>query len=267
MKIAWLSDIHLNFLTDKEVKGFINSIEESDCTIITGDISDGRDLDKHLNMIDKYTKNPVYFVLGNHDYYHSSFSDSYQIADYARENILFLDPLDFLNIQNKFIVLGCSGFADGGYGNYWDSNVYGLMNDFKLIRDLKGKDRIGTFHIIRNQARLCMNHIYNQMCKIEEADLNLPIFIATHVPPFEECLNGNDVSRYHSYSYNDYDFFPFFGNKMLGNVLLKYDWQATILCGHTHNSRNLQKKGYKILMQDSEYYKPKKIYIGEGDES
>ena len=75
MRLVWLTDIHLNFLDDPERRQFLKAVgERSDAVAITGDIGesdehcrlprrDGRDFEK-----------PIYFVLGNHDFYRSSIS-------------------------------------------------------------------------------------------------------------------------------------------------------------------------------------------------
>ena len=72
MKLAWLTDIHLNFLRDPD--GFIGFLAESDADafLVGGDIGEADDVCLHLNGMDNALGRPVYFVLGNHDYYRGS---------------------------------------------------------------------------------------------------------------------------------------------------------------------------------------------------
>ena len=57
MKLAWLTDIHLNFLRD-EAEEFIKSLAgtEADAFLIGGDIGEAHDIRRHLNAMDNFRK-------------------------------------------------------------------------------------------------------------------------------------------------------------------------------------------------------------------
>ncbi len=77
MKLAWLTDIHLNFLEKQERKLFYSEILNKSCdgVLISGDIAEAPCLIEILNeMVDEIGK-PIYFVLGNHDYYRGQVSE------------------------------------------------------------------------------------------------------------------------------------------------------------------------------------------------
>lgn len=74
MKIAWLTDIHLNFLKVEARKKFYRQIVETsaDRILINVDIAEAKDVCEILHEFSTYTNKPIYFVLGNHDYYFGS---------------------------------------------------------------------------------------------------------------------------------------------------------------------------------------------------
>lgn len=74
MRLAWLTDIHLNFISDEGVDALCAAVAESepDAVLIGGDISEAEPLAEHLTAIAGRLTRPIYFVLGNHDYYRSS---------------------------------------------------------------------------------------------------------------------------------------------------------------------------------------------------
>ena len=77
MRFAWLTDIHLNFLLTQQTLSFLRFVRsaEPDAVLISGDIAEAHNLCHYLELIDDELAVPVYFVLGNHDYYRGSIAD------------------------------------------------------------------------------------------------------------------------------------------------------------------------------------------------
>jgi predicted MPP superfamily phosphohydrolase len=71
MQYAWLTDIHLNFIDDFARKKFYQEIVNTQCdgVLISGDIAEAPSLVDILNEMASYINKPIYFILGNHDYY------------------------------------------------------------------------------------------------------------------------------------------------------------------------------------------------------
>ena len=67
----WATDIHLDHLTDEAVVQFAQSGRAAGAAglFVTGDISNAQAIVKHLAMLESGLSVPIYFVLGNHDYY------------------------------------------------------------------------------------------------------------------------------------------------------------------------------------------------------
>src|SRR5262249_39755111 len=69
-RLAWLTDIHLNFLRRAGLDAFFASLPDADAFAITGDMGEAHDVVDHLRAF--AGRGPVYFVLGNHDFYRGS---------------------------------------------------------------------------------------------------------------------------------------------------------------------------------------------------
>jgi predicted MPP superfamily phosphohydrolase len=86
MRLTWLTDIHLSFLEDQQLDRLLKrlSAKNSDAVIISGDIGEADNLHHYLGALSAALKPPIYFVLGNHDYYRGT-------IEYVRSGwILFL---------------------------------------------------------------------------------------------------------------------------------------------------------------------------------
>jgi 3',5'-cyclic-AMP phosphodiesterase len=72
---AWATDTHLDFLKDDNQRliQFAESLVLTNPTgiFLTGDISVASKLVFHLSAIERVVQRPIYYTLGNHDYYGS----------------------------------------------------------------------------------------------------------------------------------------------------------------------------------------------------
>jgi predicted MPP superfamily phosphohydrolase len=89
MRLAWTTDIHFNFLDDNERRSFLGSLatEPFDAIAISGDIGQSDSVVPHLRELDERLRRPIYFVLGNHDYYGGSIAETRrEVSQLARES-------------------------------------------------------------------------------------------------------------------------------------------------------------------------------------
>ncbi|MCD4782611.1 MAG: metallophosphoesterase [Candidatus Eremiobacteraeota bacterium] len=105
-RIAWTNDIHLNFLDDGRVIRFFKSIESQDFDflLIAGDIAQANNLKKYLHFLNGLISRPVFFVLGNHDFYYSSITKmSREIEKWVLdfENLFYLGMGFDFNLSDK----------------------------------------------------------------------------------------------------------------------------------------------------------------------
>ncbi len=74
MRLAWIADPHLDFLRGPAAREFCRLIAESrpDAMLVGGDIGQALPLGAYLDLLEDQLRRPIYFVLGNHDFYGSS---------------------------------------------------------------------------------------------------------------------------------------------------------------------------------------------------
>ena len=138
-RLAWGTDWHLNFLKPAARQAFIERIAgiEADAFAITGDISDGSNLEQDLRRIGNTITKPVFILLGNHDRYHSSFAEAEEIVQRATASHPHLRRLtgrELVELSPTTALLGVDGWADGTAGAGSASEVE--LNDSRFILDL-----------------------------------------------------------------------------------------------------------------------------------
>src|SRR5579872_847526 len=73
-RVVWLTDLHLNFLKLRQTEEFLARVnaERPDAVLIGGDIAEAPSVAGCLETIAARLTCPIYFVLGNHDFYFGS---------------------------------------------------------------------------------------------------------------------------------------------------------------------------------------------------
>lgn len=238
-QISWLTDIHLNFLEEPKCSLFLDEIAHGrfDGVIIAGDIAEGHTVTTYLARLAKRLACPIYFVLGNHDYYFNSFDD---VHDAVRElcrshpNLHWLSESGIIPLTGQTAMMGHDGWADGQFGSFFDSDVE--MTDYFLIEDLARLDPQTRFAKLNALAERTVS--YFDKLLPEALRQYERVILVTHVPPFREaCLYNGEIS--------DDNYLPHFACRALGESLLQImsefpDRHATLLCGHTHARAEVQ---------------------------
>lgn len=253
MKLIWCTDIHLNFLPFPEKFGEYLG-PEGDALVVTGDISEAPYVEEHLKgLADSFGK-PVYFVLGNHDYYKGSFdSVNTKMATLEHPNLFWLRGR-IVELTPQAALIGHEGWYDGQYGDGWGSRVG--FADWTQIKDFLGV----AYH--RDSLLQFIQKIAYKAA--QEADKTLTaaleryehVYFATHFPPY-------DKATWHLGQMSDPDWMPWFSSKIMGVVLERAaedypDRQITVLCGHTHSPGEYQHRpNLLVLTGESEYRAPK----------
>jgi len=234
-RVLWLTDIHLNFLSESRVEWLLASVNEAtpDAVLIGGDIAESHSVVDYLARIDEVVTAPVYFVLGNHDYYHGS------IAQVRAEVAAFVNTsrrLKYLSVSAAFELtpthglVGHDGWADARLGNYEQSLV--SMNDYRLIYELRGLSKQDRWPVLKALGDEAAAHIRKVLP--EALDRYPQVTLLTHVPPLREaCWYEGQLS-------ND-QWAPHFTCRAMGEAILdimraRPDRKLTVLCGHTHGS-------------------------------
>ncbi|MCM2271118.1 MAG: metallophosphoesterase [candidate division Zixibacteria bacterium] len=266
MRLAWLTDIHLNFLSPQELDVVIPALRrrEADVYLVTGDIGEADSLSDYLERLAQEFDKPVYYVLGNHDYYRGSIES-------VREKMLqlslrlpalcFLTQAGIQKLTDSTCLIGHDGWPDGRFGDFENSQV--LLNDFLLIRDfrrpssnLNRLDPEVKYYWLSVMQRLADESARSIDRLLKHALAEYPkVLVATHVPPFREAsLFNGKISHDH--------FQPFFASRVMGEILLSHadanpNAAITVYCGHTHGAGEFSPMpNLRVVVGGAEYGRP-----------
>jgi predicted phosphohydrolase len=206
--------------------------EEPDAILITGDIAEAPSLPSLLPIVAAELKTPLYFVLGNHDYYRGSIPRVRAVVtDLCRRSswLSWLPEAGVVELAPDVALVGVDGWADARLGDYVRSPV--VLNDYLLIAELAGlgrAERQGRLHALGDaEAARLAELLAEALARFRR------VIVATHVPPFKEaCWHEGRIS-------ND-DWLPHFTCRAAGEVLRRAatdhpDRKIRVLCGHTHS--------------------------------
>lgn len=260
MKLAWLTDIHLNFLDAKERKKFYGTVinTNSDSVLISGDIAEAPSLISILNEMVEQIKKPIFFIVGNHDYYRGNVDDvqsELKILSKSNKNLFWLPATGLQHLEKNIILIGQDGWADGRLGDYENSRV--RLNDCRMITDLFQANLLGRKQLLQKMQELADHDSHAMRNNLAEAINQKPekIIVLTHIPPFKEvCQHMGQIS--------DDNYLPYFSSKVMGELLLSFaqenpSIEFLVLCGHTHSKALYQPCGNLIVKAGAaEYYQP-----------
>lgn len=260
MKIAWLTDIHLNFLKADARMQFYQRIMENDVDriLITGDIAEAKDVCELLVEFSTYTNKLIYFVLGNHDYYFSSVDavrEKVRTLCAVNKNLIWLGKPETIVLSDNTILVGHDGWADARYGDFDRSLVN--LNDSRLIAEFYQAFLLNKSALKNEMQKLADTdaEILQQTLRDAINNHTKKVIIAIHVPPFPEC-------SWHKNKPSDDHWLPYFSSKAMGDVILAIakeyqDIHFLVLCGHTHTAASVKfSDNLEIKAGGATYYKP-----------
>jgi len=230
VRATWLTDIHLNFLRPAALQRFYDAVRAEQPTIllVTGDIAESDSLVRFLDELGAIA--PVYFVLGNHDYYRSSITTVRGAMQRLDDRATWLPAQDPLRITPRVVMLGVDGWGDARCGDL-DSKVqlsdWDLIDDFKRTRGDRGARADILKRLGANEARALRD-------LLARAPDSPELLVLTHVPPFPEaCIYDGAQS--------EPGYLPWFTCIATGEVLRAHaeahpGTKITVLCGHSHGA-------------------------------
>jgi predicted MPP superfamily phosphohydrolase len=234
MRVAWATDLHLNLVSDDDVRKFRREVSRSNpaALLVAGDIAEARNLERYLLLLGGTIGVPIYFVLGNHDFYGGRIGLVREAVrtltrkDAARFN--WLPASRVVKLTEKTCLVGIDGWGDARVGNYRISPVE--LPDWQQIDDLKFLDRQARLNKLRALGDEASSYLREVLPEaLEKFDR---VLVLTHVPPFRQaCFYQGGIS--------DEDWLPWMCCQATGDALSamaeKYpEKQITVLCGHTH---------------------------------
>ena len=233
MKLVWCSDIHLNFVKDKR-EYFYADIKNRcpDVVVISGDIAESHDVVEYITEMERFLEVPVYFVLGNHDFYGSSVTD-------VRSSVKHLHHLaqtSIVALSKNTALIGVDAWTGDCRNGDYEKGMDTLKKTLQKLAD--------------TDARLLARRVKNA---IKRGYTRL--ILVTHVPPYENaCLYAGKKSSP--------DGLCFWSSRILGETIeplakanpnIDFLW----LCGHTHSKVTLHVcKNMQVRVAGAEYYYP-----------
>jgi 3',5'-cyclic AMP phosphodiesterase CpdA len=233
MRLAWATDVHLNFVGADEIRQFAARVGElgASALVLSGDIGEAATVVAFLEALATEAGVPIYFVLGNHDFYRGAIRRVRQRVVEActrRDDLIWLGGRGAVALTPTAGLLGHDGWADGRYGDYDASTV--LLNDYLLIDELSGL----TKNARRRQLELLGDEAgaYVRQHLPDAAERFAKVLFVTHVPPFVEA-------SWHEGGLSGDLWLPHFACQATGDALLDVarahpSCDITVLCGHTH---------------------------------
>jgi predicted phosphohydrolase len=230
VRAAWLTDIHLNFLRPLALKAFYERVrqDQPQVLLVTGDIGESDSIVRFVNELAEIA--PIYFVLGNHDYYRSSIATVRAAMQRLDDRATWLPAHDPLRLTSRVVMLGVDGWGDARCG---DLAAKVQLSDWDLIDDFRrAKGNPTARHEILQ--RLGSNEARALRDQLARAPESPELLVLTHVPPFPEACIYDGVQSEPGY-------LPWFTCIATGEVLLDHarahpDTKITVLCGHSHGA-------------------------------
>lgn len=236
-KYLWITDPHFNFLGQSRTVEFLNHAKgyKPAGIFLTGDISTGRELTSHLRLALNILDCPIYFVLGNHDYYHSSFAHTdYEMSYLSKQhnNLHYLNREEPISLSKDVAVIGHNGWYDAG----WRTPIlpFVFWADWYFIHDFRFHDsNADRMSLMKYKADVATETL---KVKLEKAlkDHNT-VYLLTHFPPWPEKNNkwGGLVEAFWK---------PYNSCKVLADMVTSVmkghpTQKLIILAGHTHRQR------------------------------
>ena len=253
-QIAWVTDIHLDRLNERDYLEYKEYLQElnPDGLIISGDIAEGEVVCRSLKDFNDSFDFPIFFVLGNHDFYFGSFESvekNVRALVKDSENLHWLSESGVNRLNDSTALIGVEGWGDGRNGNLNLSE--GAARDILAISDYKG--------FSREEIKVFLNEKgdkYAAMLKpvLKEAVENFEkIILVTHVPPFVEVCFDRSLRICGEFK------LPFYTCKAIGDMLLEVmnenpTCRLTVLCGHTHEKADAQiLENLRVRVKESGY--------------
>lgn len=283
MRCAFITDIHLDCLSDKKLNDFLSDCADPsiDYYLISGDIGTATNVGPFLLKMKDAWQKPIVFCLGNHDFWHGSIKGVRNriktITGECPTRLFSVSDSYFTALSDTTCVVGHDGWYDALHGDARNSRF--LMNDWWNIKEFKDVleptacgfyksgprldmvSRMKVIEVCQNLASKAAAHVAVNIRKAVEAGYK-NIIVLTHVPPWQKAYvhegrPGGDEAA------------PWFTSGLMGQAIEaraeKYpDVQFTVLCGHTHGRVGVQiAENLTCSVGGADYIDPKIQFVVE----
>lgn len=268
--LAWATDIHLDHAGPEASLSFFERVRASGATalLLGGDTATAPDIDDILVEMVETVDIPVYFVLGNHDYYRGSIADVHRrIARLDDPRLHWLPHSVPHELAPGITLVGQGGWGDARIGDFAGSDV--VLSDYIVIEELRRifsphrfAGTFGTGTALEAELRKLGREAADELVPAlnAAAATSRQVVVLTHVPPFREAC-------WHEGRISSEIWLPGFTCGAVGEVLMATasahpDCRFTVLCGHTHSGGRAQvARNLVVHTQAAEYGAPDFVLI------
>jgi predicted phosphohydrolase len=250
MNYAWLTDPHFNFLEESKVIDFLLKLSKLniDGLFITGDISTGPEIYRHLQLVEKLLQKPVYFILGNHDYYRSSFDKIDRLMEKIKKetsNLHYMTHSEPIKLAPGVGLIG----QDGWYDSYWREPLTSLVFvwDWFFITDFRicfsNKERLEL-----SRERAFENALQAEISLKKALKSYDTVYFLTHFPPWPDFDRWCQLFEKFWMPYN----YSKIMASTLQDVMAQHPTKKLIvLAGHSHD-RKVKQIAPNIILKTAE---------------
>jgi Icc protein len=173
--------------------------QKLDALLLGGDIGEADSAPQFLDEMGQAVRIPIYFVLGNHDFYGGSITAVREIVSRQTAGshglLQWLSESEVIALTETAALVGHDSWADGRLGDFFSSDV--LLNDYVLIQELRCANK--------QECYVKLNALGDEAAEFLERRVREAltschhVFVLTHVPPFRDaCWHEGRISS------NDY---------------------------------------------------------------
>jgi predicted phosphohydrolase len=233
MKLAWASDVHFEFVEEEDLARWCARVKEAgaQALLLGGDIAVATTVADLVADVARQVDCPVYFVLGNHDYYRGSVPVVRDAAAALAPPAHWLPACGPQTLASDLGLVGQGGWGDTRVGDFMNSPV--MLNDYLLIEELAAaqNEKEPLRQLLRDYGSQAAEDLRPHLWAAAE---RFPrVLVLTHVPPWRAaCWHEGNTS-------ND-DWAPGFvcgavGETISAAALAHPHVEWTVFCGHTHS--------------------------------
>jgi predicted phosphohydrolase len=246
LRYAWATDLHLDSVEASDVERFCAAIRNAgvEGLLLSGDIAISTCVIAWLDYLDSILGIPIYFVLGNHDYYGSDIRTVRDaVVQRMNEDLVYLPQAVSVSLSKSVSLIGVDGWGDCRHG---DVENYELLTDYFAIRDLAesvSRSAVLGGYLQRERLARKLRELGDAegatlKAKLKSASGKRAVVVLTHVPPFREAC-------WHEGAISEETWLPGFTCKAVGDILIEAakgspETAYTVLCGHTHGRGDVE---------------------------
>ncbi len=185
-RLAWVTDLHLDHATLAALTAHVAALQEADpdAVVVTGDFATGSSLLRWLRAYRRMADRPVYFILGNHDFWGSAVATVRAAVHRLGEEtagLVYLTTAEPVTLAPGVALVGHDGWYDARAGR-WEAPRF-RMQDWELVGEYaEADDHAGIVAASRTLADAAEAELVPKVAAA--ARTHASVLVATHVPPW-----------------------------------------------------------------------------------